>query len=211
MIVSFGEIESTALLAARGAGWSWGIAEDAGKSARWLARYGINWLPSFLAMLREKQTAADFDVDGQVVRARTTSDLMPLLVGAYISDGGLKLPILINNVRFPVWLLPFAALSSRQTRESVEMQWSEANVVLLPNGEPVFEAVRTRSFSDDRTDVRLTSKHIVNRRQPNEVSRGVQIDEGDWAKLEQFAHQTYVPASESSRKRGAGAGLADSD
>jgi hypothetical protein len=39
------------------------------------------------------------------------------------------------------------------------------------------------------------------------------VDIGDeiWEALSAFAHRTYVPASEASRLKGAGAGLTDND
>jgi len=38
---SLSEIDALARKAARGAGYSWGIAEEVGKSARWLSAYGF--------------------------------------------------------------------------------------------------------------------------------------------------------------------------
>ena len=43
------------------------------------------------------------------------------------------------------------------------------------------------------------------------LSDGVEVDEADWQALCRLAHRTYVPASEESRARGAGAGSSDND
>ena len=56
MIVSFNEIETTILKAARGAGMEWGLAEEAAQAARFLARLGLPFeapfrQPVFLARL----------------------------------------------------------------------------------------------------------------------------------------------------------------
>ena len=39
MNVSMNEVESMAKTAARGAGYSWGLAEEAGKATRWLSPF----------------------------------------------------------------------------------------------------------------------------------------------------------------------------
>ena len=38
---SLAEIDALSRKACRGAGYSWGLAEDAGKAVRWLTAYGL--------------------------------------------------------------------------------------------------------------------------------------------------------------------------
>jgi hypothetical protein len=42
-------------------------------------------------------------------------------------------------------------------------------------------------------------------------TRGIETDPEAWARIETYVHRTYVPASERSRREGAGAGLIDND
>lgn len=43
------------------------------------------------------------------------------------------------------------------------------------------------------------------------ANTGMAIDRERWSRLMQFAHRTYVPATERSRLEGAGAGMIDND
>ena len=59
MIVSLNEIEGLSYKAARGAGMSWGLAEEAAFATRWLAVRDANWSGSLIALLeRQGDTAA---------------------------------------------------------------------------------------------------------------------------------------------------------
>ena len=44
MNLSLNEVEATAKKATRGAGYPWGLAEEAGKAVRWLCGAGCGWL-----------------------------------------------------------------------------------------------------------------------------------------------------------------------
>ena len=56
MHASLNEIESLCKKAARGAGLSWGLAEEAGKAARWLSAHGLDG-PGVLARSCDRMTA----------------------------------------------------------------------------------------------------------------------------------------------------------
>jgi hypothetical protein len=53
MLFSLNEIEAQLRKAARGAGLPWGLAEEAGKAARWLAMHGIDGLPASAALFEQ--------------------------------------------------------------------------------------------------------------------------------------------------------------
>ena len=54
MIVSLNEIESLALKAARGAGMSWGLAEEAAVAASWLAARSLPWAETLADLLAQQ-------------------------------------------------------------------------------------------------------------------------------------------------------------
>ena len=45
----------------------------------------------------------------------------------------------------------------------------------------------------------------------HQTAGAVEVDEADLARAQELAHKTYVPASDASRLKGAGAGLTDND
>ena len=51
MTPSFGEIQSTALKAARGAGLPWGLCEEAGAAVRWCWVHGLDGIGALAAVL----------------------------------------------------------------------------------------------------------------------------------------------------------------
>jgi hypothetical protein len=60
MRCSLNEIDSQLRKAARGAGLPWGLAEEAGKAARWLEMHGIACLPVFAALF-ERNDGRNYD------------------------------------------------------------------------------------------------------------------------------------------------------
>src|SRR4029078_635119 len=63
MIVSRNEIESLALKAARGAGMSWGLAEEASVGAGWLADSALPWAGTLTALPAQVHTTSAPQVD----------------------------------------------------------------------------------------------------------------------------------------------------
>lgn len=209
MIVSLGEIDSTALLAARGAGYSWGLAEEAGKSARWLAARQIPWLPTFLAMLASAPRESEFVAGGEVIRPTGLQHVSPLSVGAYIADAR-SLPVTLHNVRYPIWLLPHVATLVCEKRSPIAVSWEGAVMALTEHA--VSAPGGTASlWVELASQVRID---WLSRAEPPLFVRqrgGVQVDPSAWNALQKFAARTYVPATDASRLRGAGAGISDAD
>lgn len=51
MVLSLNEVQVTAKKAARGAGYPWGIAEEAGQAARWLCSHGLDGCAALAGVL----------------------------------------------------------------------------------------------------------------------------------------------------------------
>ena len=211
MIVSLNEIEGLSYKAARGAGMSWGLAEEAAFATRWLAVRDANWGRSLIALLeRHGDTAAPALRELEMSSSRAGVAMCPIHAGAAVAD---LLPfnnrMTLHDVLLPVWLLPFAERIARATL-NVELTWStgvcsvraDAPLPLSASELPErLEWLRIERRASNRTDSATRSA----------IPAGVPADPGDWAKLETWAHRTYVPASLKSRLAGAGAGLSDND
>ena len=102
---SLGETGALAIKAARGAGFAWGLAEDAGFAVVWLQARGLPGAPALCSYL-SWYAANNHRQDEQTGRC-------PLLTGAAISDGVISTPqhaqdeIDLGLVRTPLLLLPF--------------------------------------------------------------------------------------------------------
>lgn len=209
MSVSLNEVEATAKRAVRGAGYSWGIAEDAGKATRWLCTRGIDATGGLVRLLG-RDLAADIGRHApQSLNDLWVGDgeLCPLTAGASLSDCAKLLnaaPIRMCQVAFPVYLLPFAANAARVLKSCVTVECDGISAVT--DGVHLSFDVALSDMSDVATV--FAGGTLSNARAHH--SRAMP-DPGDWAALNRFAHRTYAPATAESRLLGAGAGLSDND
>jgi len=210
MILSLNEIEATILKAGRGAGLTWGLAEEAAQAARAFARAGIPFEAAFLHLFETAPWRADLMLGRHAIRPRVpTAWLCPIRTGVCLSDLADILPLRVERVLCPLLLLPFASGLERAIVFA-------ANGVTLglrgPDLAPL-EGEAVRRLGEPTELVELTASsataqasRCVPPRQP-----GVAIDMVVWRKLQAFEALTYVPASRRSRLLGAGAGAIDND
>ncbi len=213
---SLGEVEAMARKAARGAGLSWGMAEEAGWAARWLCAAGLDGcaaLATALAALELSDPAARAPAGlGSPWRA-PSGELCALHAGALLSDAATfwaEEGVEMEAVAAPLLLLPFAAGAARCLRRPVALRWPETEALTDgtalelrgPPPAPAAAASRLRVAVAGPAGRIATSCRRRTRAAP---------DGDDWAFLEALAARTYAPATEASRLKGAGAGLSDND
>lgn len=216
MSYSLNEIEALSKRAARGAGLSWGMSEEAAKAVRWLASHGLPAAGLFADALTQNDKVAHGDVcpvslDG-VWHARS-GVLCPLSAGAALNDCAARLladqSIEMANVSHPLLVVPFAAWAAVHIKAPVVVSWRDARFKTDGFGlwiggakdqivlrEPV--ALHCALATDVDDVVAIAGQ------------RG-EVSDLSWARLNKFAHRTYAIATEESRMRGAGAGVSDSD
>ncbi len=209
MTYSLNEIEAMAKRATRGAGYSWGLAEDAAKATRWLCSHGIDGV-SVLAKTLEKGFATAPEkhrVDDPHGVWEASGILCPIMTGATLSDFGWLLnegTVTIRNVAAPALLLPYAANASIALEVALELNCDGVSACIEGTrlaGSGTFpehgSTVLVSSYADN-----VDASDTVMRAKPDMTAKGI---------LDAFAHRTYAPASEESRMLGAGAGLSDND
>jgi hypothetical protein len=215
---SFNEIEGSAYKAARGAGFAWGLAEEAAFAARWLAERDFAWLPAFLAVCEARlgQGAGHVQVSGSVVAPEAdTQTLCPIHLGAWIADKGeIGSGTEIHRLRQPVLLLPFLDLASRHCGPVV------LSIGSAPGGTAqTFKVCRGQLRADPRREgLPAIANASVNLGAGTAVDENVgllarpgPLDPVLHARLAALEMRTYVAASQHSRLAGAGAGLTDND
>jgi len=209
MSFSLNEVEATAKRAARGAGYAWGIAEEAGKATRWLCAQGLDG-PAELAKLLDMGFAGSLD---QHMPQDLTADwvgekdLCPLTCGAALSDYAKKWqadPLHLRRVAVPLLLLPFVAGAVRRQNAVATITLDGINAVTDGTrlSYPDANAHRADSVTVRTGGTLETTRPRRTRATPDPAS---------WDVLTNFAFQTYAPATEQSRLLGAGAGLSDND
>ena len=200
---SLGETAALALKAARGAGLSWGLAEEAAAAVIWLHSNnlpGISALCSYLG-----------NPDGKP----RTDGACPILTGCALIYGAMASPkragevTEIGPIRAPLLLLPFVArleggtiwlLTSRsgqQRDHSMDGSAGDSFASHCLRGAAHCQLVY-------QTHRQIVAPHHETIRLADHFACCVD-------RLGTFAHRTYAPATGQSRLSGAGAGLTDND
>ena len=213
--VTLAEVESSLRKVARAIGLDWGIAEEAGKAARWLAAFG---LPGPEVMLAHLQQIEGNDYRSLIPDCNlepwqsTAGILCPVISGAAIADRSAQLLVgkqfNLGNTAFPLLLAATVGQAARCHRSVFTTSWAGVRVSCFENG---------LSIDGNRDDLLIAEVVAVNCRQDDGVSPqqlpstlAYQIDQQSWQLIDQLAFKTYAPATEASRA-GAGAGLTDND
>jgi hypothetical protein len=208
---SLNEIEAMGKRAARGAGLTWGLAEEAGKAARWLTAHGLPG-PELLAELltsnenKSYSELAPISVEG-VWRA-TSGLLCPLIAGAALSDRAGEIAagreFELGPVAFPLLIAPYAAVAAKACDAKIEVSWPGVTLTIAPDDGLAVEGnlavVATRSA--EAAFCRPAAKDALT---PPAGEPDRAVDAETWSRLDAYAHRTYAPATETSRARGAGA------
>lgn len=212
--VSLAEIDALGRKAARGAGFEWGLAEEAGRAARWLAAYRLPGPEALLHALRivDGATAAHAPQPDRADWQAEVAPLCPIATGAALSDrardiaGGAERPL--APVAVPLLLVPFLCRAARDLNVTLILSSAETPVVATPDG-PVAPDLDWLS-GDSAEDLRVTAGHGTPGGAMRPCADPWPVAVETWRALDRLAYRTYAPASESSRA-GAGAGTRDND
>ncbi len=207
MTLSLNEVEALARKATRGAGYSWGLAEEAGRAVRWLQAHGLEGAKTLAGLLAEKKAAAPSQT-GKVWTADTP--LCPLTCGAALCD--LAAEIVEDGLRFgptrhPLLLAPFAAWAADATLRPLRLTWTGADLSFGTRGVALHGPGPTSALTEE------VELHPLPAPLPGTgpTQTRAALDPKTYATLDTLAQRTYAPATEASRLAGAGAGLTDND
>ena len=209
--LSLPEIGSICVRAARGAGMSWGHAEETGEAARWLARYGFAWAEIILSRL-DGPKGAVFTPKPTVWQ--TEGPVCGLCVGAALADFA-RLPegpgsagVSLGRVLDPLLVLPFVAYAAKMLGTALRIERDgETFAILAPDQLLVMPSVD----SLDRIEaLRIAPDTNVAKGKPLVETTARPVAAKLWARLDALALGMTVPATEQSQS-GAGAEGSDND
>jgi hypothetical protein len=212
--LSLNEVESLAAKVSRGGGFSWGLTEEIGRSARRLAQGGFPWAEALL-LLAEKTAATQAPSPAQAQQWRerqpetgATAPLCPVRTAALLIDDPTILqakPLHVANVGAPIWIVGMLAASNGAG--GFEIAWSGASALAARQG--VVPTAPSGAWLAAAADVSI-SPVAAPSTQPS-LLRRAPVDDAILTALGSFAARIYVPASESSRAKGAGGGSVDEE
>jgi len=223
--LSANEAASLTKLAARGAGYPWGLCEEAVVAARWLCSFELSGMQALLSLcLRvDQQPLSTFtpQIEGTTWKP-VSAGLCPLICGSALSDRAALIAarssITIESVMSPILLLPFVAQMSAISATSVQLSWND--FVLVCHADQIYanrdaDDFDQRCMNDDESATVALQMHIEPSSSMSEWS--VRTDSRQnllpacLHKLQKLAQRTYAPNTEQSRLLGAGAGNSDND
>ncbi len=196
--LSCSEVGALCLKAARGAGLSWGLAEEAGYAARWLYERGLDGPGALLDVLDKADTCGAAALSEGSIRPKAHSALSPITVGTALSDfAGLRPgPVCAKPVLRPLLVLPFLHQMAFATQEARLLKWAQGSVAVDPNGGVWGEAALLEKA--DVTEVVVSVAQDV----PDPVASvagPAPLRPEILRRLDEYAMRTTVPATAASR------------
>ena len=203
-MISFSEIETTTKRAAKATGFSWGVAEEIGKSIRSLELFGLPGIINFNQYLKKIKKKHPKKIT-KIEKKNKIGDkeLCPIYSGIAFLDRCLELEKLKSlkfyNVSYPLLMLPFISRASEMMSKKILVQFDKSSFLL-------------------NFDKSIFSKDIE--KQAQSIAKVVNIEfmenknsfsKQDWKELYKLSEETFVNESDSLKKTGAGAGLTDND
>ncbi len=213
---SLNEIAAHAKRAARGARFSWGMAEEAARATRWLASHDLAGPALLSDVLHQNDGMSHAQVAPASLNGEwraSAGDMCPLAAGAALNDCADRLvggqPVRMANVSYPLLVLPFAAWAAIHVRQSVRVIWQD--VQIDTDGDGIWIDDPNSQINSGKAAVlrcQLTANRDDTAKRPG--LRGI-VAPDIWARLDALAQRTYAPATDASRQLGAGAGVSDND
>ena len=201
---SFSEIDTTSKRASKAAGFSWGVAEEIGKSVRSLELFGLPGiinLNQYLKKIKKKHPTKITKIEKE--NKTDDKELCPIYSGIALLDNCLELEklksIKFYNVSFPLLILPFISKASEIIGKKILVKYDNTSF-LLNFDKSIF------SKNIDK-QVQLLANTVSIEFMENKNS----FSEQDWKELYKLSEETFVAESDSSKAKAAGAGLTDND
>ena len=207
-VVSLSEIDAMGRKAARGAGFTWGLAEEAGRAARWLAAYRQPGPQALLAALEAEDEAAASHAPrpDRPLWHPEAGTLCPVATGAALSDRAEAIAagasIALAPVISPLLLVPFLCRAARDLDCLVLLEGEGLALVATPEGPAARDWRPLRA--DEAAGLQVSRTTGADRPAVAAGPEPLRVPVECWRALDRFAHRTYAPATEASRRAGAG-------
>jgi hypothetical protein len=203
-MITFSEIETTVKRASKAAGFSWGVAEEIGKSIRSLELFGLSGiinLNQYLKKIKKKHPAKITKIEKE--NKAGDKELCPIYSGVAFLDHCLELEkfksLKFYNVSYPLLMLPFISRASEVMSKKILIQYDNSSF-LLNFDKSIFSKNIEKQVQSQAKIVNIEFMENKN-----------SFSEQDWKELYKLSEETFVDESDNLKKTAAGAGLTDND
>ena len=202
---SFSEIDITSKRASKAAGFAWGISEEVGKNMRNLEMFGLPGVKNlnlYLQKIKKSPTEKPKKIEKE--NKPESKEFCPIYCGTIFLDNCKKLEALKSikffNVSYPLLLLPFLSRASDIVGKKISIQY-EGNNFLLNFDKTIF----SKDIKNNQV-IPLAKEVSIEFLENNNL-----FSTQEWNELYKLSEETFVEETDSSKKKGAGAGLTDND
>tara|TARA_B110001452_G_scaffold209154_1_gene179446 strand:+ start:445 stop:1056 length:612 start_codon:yes stop_codon:yes gene_type:complete len=201
---SLSEIETTSKRATKAAGFSWGIAEEVGKSIRLLELFGIAGIKN-LNRYYKSRSGEKFE-NLNLINETNSSDkfpFCPITLGVSFLDQVRNLEkynkITFDKISYPLLILPFLSRSSEVIGRKIHFKFDQYEFLLNFNVN-----ISSNLFNKD-------FPIITNNVEISILENEDSFSDQDWKSLYKLSEETFVEETDSLKQGAAGAGLTDND
>ena len=202
-MISLSEIDTTAKRASKAVGFSWGIAEEVGKSISLLEMFGLPGLRNlnqYYKIYKDKK----FQNVSLISKSNISKiPYCPIISGINFLDQIFAIQELseidFENFAFPILFIPFLSRSSEIIGKKIFLRIDEKEFLLNFN-QSIYSNYLSGDIVEKATKIKV--KFIENKNTFNEK---------EWKELYTLSEETFVEESEELKQTAAGAGLTDND
>ena len=201
---SLSEIETTSKRASRAVGFSWGIAEEVGKSIRLIELFGFAGIKN-LNKYYQSRSSEKFENLNLISKNNNSNQFpyCPIMLGVSFLDQIRTLEkfnnITFNKISYPLLILPFLSRSSEIIGKKIHLKFDQDEFLLNFN------------VSISSNSLNLDSLISTSNVEINFLENKDNFTDPDWKSLYKLSEETFVEETDSSKKGAAGAGLTDND
>ena len=201
---SLSEIETTVKRASRAAGYSWGIAEEVGKSVRLSELFGFPGI-KHLNQYYQKKKEEKFNYIKLIDKINRSNELSfcPIILGVNFIDQVKNIETLtkcsIEKLAYPLLLLPFLSRSSEIIGKKLLFSFDDRKFLLN------FNVSISSNFWNKEIPF------LANQVEISFLNNEDNFSDQDWKNLYKLAEDTFVEERDSLKESAACAGLTDND
>ena len=201
---SLSEIETAVKRASRAIGFSWGVAEEVGKSVRLLELFGLPGIKNLNQYFIDKKVKKFENLNLIIEKNLAASEpFCPIILGISFLDQiktmeSLK-KIEFTNIAYPILFLPFLSRASEIIGKKIHIKFDQKEILLNLN---------VNIYSNT---LNQELKVIANNVEVQFLENLDNFTDSEWQNLYKLSENTFVEESESLKQGGAGAGLTDND
>jgi len=201
---SLSEIDTTSKRASKAAGFSWGVAEEVGKSVRLLELFGLPGVKTlnqyYTLKKKEKFESLNLIQENNISKK---FPYCPIMLGINFLDQIRNIEnlnkITFNKISFPLLILPFLSKSSEVIGKKIKLKFNDVEFLLNLNVN-ILSNLLSIEFPEITDNLEI---HIIE-------NKDNFLDQ-EWKSLYKLSEETFVEETESLKKSAAGAGLTDND